>query len=558
MVGNEDRLLVLRAQSGDADAFAALVAARRAALLVAAAATIGDWDEAEDALQEALWRAFTSLRGLRSSAAFNTWLRRIVLNTARDHLRQAVSRIRREGEPLGDAMDLDRLRISEAGRTPEAGIAEREGCWDLLSAIASLPAVQRRAGQLTWVAGLPPSETAPLVGMSRDAVNAALHRARRHLGAMFYTKGDWRRDVEIVAEGTVRVSGYRDVAQVVEQLHQVRREIQAVYVDLHAEADVKMRLYWTEGPAHASAPPPAEEALPLDGLAEAAGLDLEPFGDRLVRFTADGRPYGLPHHDTPHLVLYNADFLRKAGLPLPRADWTWDDFFSYCERLALVGMHPINAYSPNCWDVGLIAEELGATRDNLEPVTHAVEFVRQWRTRGWTAPEPVPDWAFGQFLAGGCVFFMMQYGHPLNIPFPWGVAPFPRFHRYDPPTRYWFHFALQIPGASADPTVAFEVAKAILTDGPVPRGDNLPAYRTPEVMRGWLAQELPLGKECLLDLDAATGPLFTPPVHFPALPGAFEALEAMIEGQIPLDQGVQRLRDTVAAYRAGQRVTFRD
>jgi hypothetical protein len=44
VVGNEDRLLVLRAQSGDADAFAALVAARRAALLVAAADTIGDWD----------------------------------------------------------------------------------------------------------------------------------------------------------------------------------------------------------------------------------------------------------------------------------------------------------------------------------------------------------------------------------------------------------------------------------------------------------------------------------------------------------------------------------
>ena len=48
-MSGEERLLILRARQGDAEAFGALIAARRSPLVLLVAATLGDWDEAEDA-----------------------------------------------------------------------------------------------------------------------------------------------------------------------------------------------------------------------------------------------------------------------------------------------------------------------------------------------------------------------------------------------------------------------------------------------------------------------------------------------------------------------------
>ena len=213
--------------------------------------------------------------------------------------------------------------------------------------------------------------------------------------------------------------------------------------------------------------------------------------------------------------------------------------------------------TPNAWDAMLVAEELGASRDDPEPFARAVAFVRDWERQGWAAPREVPDWAFGQWLNRRCVFFTLQYGHGTDIPFRWCVAPVPRFRRSDPPVRYWFHDALQIAGTAPDPTLAFRVAQCILTEGPAPLDDHLPAYRTPRIMEAWLAQDLPLGKECLLELDAATEPLYVP-AHFFALPGAGEAICGMLDGSLSMPEGLSRVRAGVAAYRAGQRVAFND
>ena len=561
----DDRLLVLRSQNGDAEAFGALIAARRGQLLVLIASILGDWDEAEDALQDALWKAFTGLPGLRRPEAFDAWLRRVLVSVARDHLRVAVGRLRREGGPGGSAQDLEDL-LSAVGRPvvePGALASDHEPCTAILAAIAGLPPTQRRVGRLAWVAGVPASDVARLLGASQDSVHAALHRARRRLRAVFYAKGDWARDVEVVPEGIVRLAGYPGVRRLVEAVR--RRDLPVTAVDLHAEADMRMRLFWAEAPA-LEAPPPPEEALPLDRLAEAAGLDLEPFGPRLTRFTVNGRLHALPHQDTPHLFLYNADLLARAGLPLPACDWTWDDFFGYCRRLAAAGLHAVNMYSPNAWDAMLVAEQLGATRDRPEPFAEAVAFVRDWERQGWAAPHEVPDWAFGQWLSRRCAFFTLQYGHGGDIfnwshqryrPFRWGVAPVPRFRRSDPPVRYWFHDALQIAGTASDPTLAFRVAQAILTEGPTPLVDHLPAYRTPRIMEAWHAKDVPLGRECLLELDAATDPLYVP-AHFLAVAGAREAIVGMLDGSVPTQEGVARIRVGVAAYRVGERVVFND
>ena len=559
----EQRTLVLLAMQGDPEAFAALAAARRARLLLLLAATVGDWHEAEDALQDALWKAFTGLRQLRAPEAFDGWLRGIALHVARDRLRAAARRTRREGAPAGLPADLEALLSDVPGSGPPDTPDDGAACADILAAIAELPPLQRRAGHLTWVAGLPARQVAELLQLTPDGLHAALHRARRRLGAMFYAKGDWRKDVmrmQAAPPGTVLVGGPPLFPSVTAHLSRVRPDLRVAAVEGHdPAAHLKERIFWGEAPALEPTPPSPEDAVPLEGLADAAGFDLEPFGDRLARFTCGGRLHWLPYQQSAHVVLYNADLLQRAGLPLPAPDWTWDDFFGYCRRCAAAGLHPIDSYSPNVFDVAIVAEQLGATYEDLGPVKEAAAFVADWWRQGWAAPKPPDTWGLGPFLRGECVFFLLQYGHSPSFfrGFPrlrWGIAPTPRFRRSDPAVVYWFHHVLQVRGTAPDPVAAFAVARAFCAHGPVPELDNLPAYRTPETLRAWLAQPLPLGKECLLDLEAARGPLYGP-LHLIALRGGGDALAQLLNGET--EAGLRALRQAAKERLAGAPLVYR-
>jgi len=69
----------------------------------------------------------------------------------------------------------------------------------------------------------------------------------------------------------------------------------------------------------------------LDGSKKAASgatLDPDKFGPGyLQQYKVDGKQYGIPNESNTYGVFYNADMFEKAGLPLPTADWTWDDLF---------------------------------------------------------------------------------------------------------------------------------------------------------------------------------------------------------------------------------------
>src|SRR5262249_36151159 len=78
--------LVRRAQRGDEAAFASLVAAHERALYTLAARMLGSADDARDAVQEALLRAWLALPRFRGDAQLSTWLYRICLNAVHDQL----------------------------------------------------------------------------------------------------------------------------------------------------------------------------------------------------------------------------------------------------------------------------------------------------------------------------------------------------------------------------------------------------------------------------------------------------------------------------------------
>lgn len=561
-----ERAEVLLASQGDHGAFEALVAPRQGRLLLLLTAVLGDWQEAEDALQDALWRAYQQLHRLRRPEAFDAWLRGLAVNVARDRLRAAVARRRREGVPSGDLLDLESLETVTQGLA-DGSAADGKAAVDILTRIAGLPDLQRRAASLAWVAGVRPDEVAAVLGISKGGVHACLYRARRRLGTSLPPDGAWRRDVVVLAGDEVALSGYPiEVERLVEHWASVRPELRVRPLPAHDPA-AHVHIEWSVGEplARRSSAPPPGEALPLDGLAEAAGFDLEPFGDHLLRFSHGARPYWLPRVARPHVVTYNAQLLERVGLPLPPADWTWDDFFGYCRRCAAAGVSPHSPWTPNGMDTGIVAEQLGATESNLEPVRDAADFVRRWRAAGLAHPEPRDRNALLSFFEGRTAFLLIQQGDTVPArfaaygctPFRWGIAPFPRFRRSDRHVPYWFYRCVAITAAASDPVAAFGVAAAMFTDGPAPAVDVLPMYRSRDVMRAWLAEPLPLGKECLLALDAETGPLWTAP-WLCLLPGGGEALWSLAFSECTADEGLAALRTAVAARDPGTPIALND
>src|SRR5437762_2651621 len=115
----DDAALLRAHAAGDRDAFGELVYRHRDRLWAVALRTLGEREEAADALQDALLSAYRAAAGFRGDAAVTTWLHRIVVNACLDRVRRRQSR---PTVPLPD-VDLDRLADYVGGAldgTPEA------------------------------------------------------------------------------------------------------------------------------------------------------------------------------------------------------------------------------------------------------------------------------------------------------------------------------------------------------------------------------------------------------------------------------------------------------
>ena len=87
-----DRELLSRHAAGDPEAFGELVRRHRDRLWRVALRTLGDPDDAADAVQDALVSAYRAAGGYRGEAAVTTWMHRIVVNACLDLVRRRASR----------------------------------------------------------------------------------------------------------------------------------------------------------------------------------------------------------------------------------------------------------------------------------------------------------------------------------------------------------------------------------------------------------------------------------------------------------------------------------
>jgi RNA polymerase sigma-70 factor (ECF subfamily) len=173
-----DQVLVEQVQAGNRRAFDLLVLRYQHRILKLVMRFMRDPAEAEDVAQEAFIRAYRALPSFRGDSAFFTWLYRIAINTAKNHL---VSLQRRPIDYELDLQDPDnyqanaRLRDDE---TPEAMAMQEELRVTVERTIASLPEELRTAIMLREIEGLSYEEIAAAMDCPVGTVRSRIFRAR--------------------------------------------------------------------------------------------------------------------------------------------------------------------------------------------------------------------------------------------------------------------------------------------------------------------------------------------------------------------------------------------
>ena len=160
--------LVLAARKGDSDAFEEVLRRFQDMAVGYAYALLGDWQEAEDAAQEAFVAAWVGLVNLRDAAAFPGWFRRIVHSQARRRLRVK--------EPPLVSLEL----VGEAALRDGCGATEPTAVMEALaSALEALPEAQREVAVLHYMNDYRQKEIAAFLEIPLGTVKSRLHHARR-------------------------------------------------------------------------------------------------------------------------------------------------------------------------------------------------------------------------------------------------------------------------------------------------------------------------------------------------------------------------------------------
>jgi RNA polymerase sigma-70 factor, ECF subfamily len=177
--------LLAAARGGDSEAFRALVAPHLRALHVHSYRMLGSYDDAEEAVQECLLRAWQSLGGYQERAPLRHWLYRITTTTCLKMIN------RRARDPLTNTVDVTWLQpypdtlldqLTDPAADPAAIVDRRESvALAFIAALQLLPATQRAVLILRDVLAWPAQHVADLLDTSVAAVNSALQRARATL-----------------------------------------------------------------------------------------------------------------------------------------------------------------------------------------------------------------------------------------------------------------------------------------------------------------------------------------------------------------------------------------
>ena len=173
-----DLELVKRVQSGDKTAFDVLVRKYQHRIGAVIGRFVHDYAESQDIAQETFIRAYRALNNFRGDAQFYTWLYRIAVNTAKNHL---VSMKRRPPTSDVDADDAEHFegayRMHDSD-TPEHELLREEIARTVSEVVAALPEELRQAITLREMEGLSYEEISETMDCPIGTVRSRIFRAR--------------------------------------------------------------------------------------------------------------------------------------------------------------------------------------------------------------------------------------------------------------------------------------------------------------------------------------------------------------------------------------------
>jgi RNA polymerase sigma-70 factor (ECF subfamily) len=192
----QERELLAAAREGDERAFQRLVEPRHNELHAHCYRMLGSVHDAEDALQEALLRAWRGMRRFEGKSSLRSWLYRIATNTCLDAIGRRPKRVLpidygpgadphdSPGVPVSETVWIepypDELLSADVFASPEASYEQRESVeLAFVAALQHLPAQQRAVLIMRSVLGFSAREVADALETTVASVNSSLQRARR-------------------------------------------------------------------------------------------------------------------------------------------------------------------------------------------------------------------------------------------------------------------------------------------------------------------------------------------------------------------------------------------
>lgn len=173
-----DIALVERVQRGDKKAFDLLVLKYQHKISHLVGRYVHDVHEAQDVTQEAFIKAYKGLKNFRGDSAFYTWLYRIAINTAKNHLVTMGRKISDTGIDAADAEQYDSGSALREHATPDHVAATEEIARVVQESIEALPEDLRVAITLREFEGLSYEEIATAMDCPIGTVRSRIFRAR--------------------------------------------------------------------------------------------------------------------------------------------------------------------------------------------------------------------------------------------------------------------------------------------------------------------------------------------------------------------------------------------
>lgn len=170
-----DAALVGRAQSDDGAAFEVLVHRYSSRIYALVGSMLRDRAEIEDVVQDVFFKVYRKLPAFEGKSSFYTWLYRVALNTATDHLK------RRRNDRARMVEDFAAVDVEAPVQAPEIGIDGDELRRHLADAISSLPRKYRDILVLREYEERTYEEISEILGCSKGTVESRLFRARARL-----------------------------------------------------------------------------------------------------------------------------------------------------------------------------------------------------------------------------------------------------------------------------------------------------------------------------------------------------------------------------------------